>query len=443
MRPRHTLLALPLCAAACVDRPVTEVAPTPENIGNLVFDADPNPNLDLLFVIDNSRSMFNEQQQVTTNFPRMIEVLEQLPAGLPNLHLGVISTDVGAGGACNPPGTPPGVLRNTPMVAGCAPPADRWISDVDDGTETGTRIRNYTASLSDTFSCIASLGTTGCGYEQPLESLRQALDPSTLENTGFLRDGSLLAVVILSDEDDCSAFDPSFFDDPTPEGIDGDWRCFEQGVTCDGPPDQLGSRENCTARDDSPYISPVTDFVEALREVRPQSNRLVVAGILGDASPVTVGLNAMDDLDVLVSCQPDAGNPEGAYPPIRTDSFLAQFPGAIRTRICNADLTPAIEDIGAHIVENLYGGCIHGELASRDTPECSVTETRDDGSEDILPRCDNDDGEAATNQPCWTIDVDPLCTLSDDHLRITTHFPTGSTGGLIHAQCRLVPGEPV
>jgi hypothetical protein len=442
---RRPQLAVPLlvllAVAACIDRPIRKVEPKPENIENLEFNVDLNPNLDLLFVIDNSRSMQNEQQQITDNFPRMIQVLETLPEGLPNHHLGVISSDVGAGDACAASTPPPGVLRNQPMISGCSPPTDRWISDVDDGN--GTRIRNYSDALNDTFSCIATLGTTGCGFEQPLESIRQALSASTLENTGFLRDDSLLAVVILSDEDDCSAFDDSLFDQPTPDGVDGDFRCFEQGVTCDGPPSQLGERTSCVARDDSPFLTPVEDFVADLRALRPLQSRLLVAGILGDPD-VTVGHNDDDDLDVLPSCQPDAGNPEGAYPPTRTDAFIAQFSAPIRERICDTDLTPAIVAIGGEIVNRLYGGCLNGELADATAPDCSVTEIQHPGTatevSHVLPTCDADDGESATNKPCWTLDVDPRCATTT-HLRITTHYaPTQrDPDTLIEAQCRLAP----
>ena len=436
---RRLALLSPLLFAACIDRGVTKLEPEPENIENLEFDVELNPNLDLWFVIDNSRSMRNEQEALTANFPRRIEVLETLPTGLPDIHIGVISTDVGAGNACPVSSPRPGILRNTPMITGCAPPSDRYISDVGGA-------RNYTDSLAETFSCIATLGTNGCGYEQPLESIRRALDPSTLENDGFLRPDSLLAVVILSDEDDCSAFDTDLFESATPDGIDGDFRCFEQGIECEGvPADQVGTRENCIPRDDSPYITPIDELVGDLREVRPQSSKLLVAGILGDAEPFRVGLNDMNDLDVLTSCQPDAGNPEGAYPPTRIDAYLNGFSNPIRGRICDADLTPAIVAIGSEIVDRIYGGCVRGALADRDNPDCSVTEVQHPQTTDevstILPRCDTADGEAAGNKPCWTLDVDPVCSAGE-HLRITTHYPSESRDPdtIIQAQCRLAPG---
>lgn len=61
----------------------------------------------------------------------------------------------------------------------------------------------------------------GCGYEQPLEAALKSLWPTddssltftsghghgTGENAGFLRENSLLVVIVVSDEDDCSVSD--------------------------------------------------------------------------------------------------------------------------------------------------------------------------------------------------------------------------------------------
>jgi hypothetical protein len=74
--------------------------------------------------------------------------------------------------------------------------------------------------------CVAQTGTGGCGYEQPLEAMLKALTPSTSAtrffegttghadgpNAGFVRPDSLLAIVHLTDEDDCSAADPGIYD---------------------------------------------------------------------------------------------------------------------------------------------------------------------------------------------------------------------------------------
>ena len=57
--------------------------------------ATPNPDLDILFVVDNSPSMADKQQSLAANFPQMMDVLGTLDGGLPNLHVGVVSSDMG------------------------------------------------------------------------------------------------------------------------------------------------------------------------------------------------------------------------------------------------------------------------------------------------------------------------------------------------------------
>src|SRR5690606_15398731 len=132
-----------------------------------------------------------------------IQVLRQIDGGLPNLHLGVISQDLGAGGltvggTCAGAGDA-GSLLATPRLPGCAPPDGKFIADVEGG-DGGPRITNYAGSLEDTFACIATLGPTGCGFEQHLGSLRRALIDNP-GNAGFLRPDAFLAIVIISDED--------------------------------------------------------------------------------------------------------------------------------------------------------------------------------------------------------------------------------------------------
>ncbi|HSS40831.1 MAG TPA: hypothetical protein VLT58_18850 [Polyangia bacterium] len=61
------------------------------------FQITPTRNqLDLLFVIDDSGSAA-AQQKLVAQLPVLVQALEALPNGLPDLHVGVISTDMGAG----------------------------------------------------------------------------------------------------------------------------------------------------------------------------------------------------------------------------------------------------------------------------------------------------------------------------------------------------------
>src|SRR5690606_13977450 len=49
-------------------------------------------DVDILFIIDDSDSMGEEQQSLADNFPRFIEKLEGIEGGLPNVHIGIVST---------------------------------------------------------------------------------------------------------------------------------------------------------------------------------------------------------------------------------------------------------------------------------------------------------------------------------------------------------------
>ena len=74
-----------------------------------------NRDLDILFVIDNSGSMAEQQASLAANFPRMIDVLEQLDGGLPNLHIGVTTSDMGSStttGAKSPRSPAMGTIGN-------------------------------------------------------------------------------------------------------------------------------------------------------------------------------------------------------------------------------------------------------------------------------------------------------------------------------------------
>jgi hypothetical protein len=463
--PRHVVpvgfacLIAPL-GAACIDRAITEVEPEQARIETLEFDVELNPNVDLLFVIDNSGSMGREQDQIAVNFQRMIEVLETLPTGLPNLHLGVVTTDVGAGQSCPVPTPPPGVMRVT-GPSSCAPlggATERFLVDVEDGV--GGRDRNYAGTLAEAFACIATAGTSGCGFEQPLEAMRLAL--SRPENAGFVRPDALLAIVLLTDEDDCSAFDDGLFvaSETTPLGPRTNFRCFRHALECDGgvPAETLGVRTECVPRADSEYITPIEELAAFLHGLRPRATKLLVGGIMGDAPtearPIEVGwitnTGGAQELAVLRTCEIGEDDPHGAFPPIRTDAFLAQFRDRFRTSICDADLSQAMIAVGEHIVDALYGSCVRGDLRDADPrttgvqAECSVTEVQhphgDDEVRTILPACAGADPAAAPNRPCFAIvpDEERCRRISDHFLRITIHYPDGvvrDADTIVQAQC--------
>ena len=93
-----TLSALALALWACNSHPLQAPTPAPEAQTNQNFMLNPAREVDVLFLVDKSPTMRDEQASLAQNFPRFIEVLENIKGGMPDLHLGVITQDMGAGG---------------------------------------------------------------------------------------------------------------------------------------------------------------------------------------------------------------------------------------------------------------------------------------------------------------------------------------------------------
>jgi hypothetical protein len=78
------------------------------------------------------------------------------------------------------------------------------------GSWVESKVSEKNPNLAFQTSCLAKQGTQGCGFEQQIKALTRA--PSTLPD--FLRPDALLALIIVSDEEDCSIQDISLFDAP-------------------------------------------------------------------------------------------------------------------------------------------------------------------------------------------------------------------------------------
>src|SRR4051794_25791080 len=242
--PSLLIVSLAVAVAACAPN---DAETDPATTGALIA----NRNLDILFMIDNSSSMRLSQTNLLTNFPGFMDVLKNLPGGLPNIHVAVVSSDMGAGdgsfASCDASGGNNGVFQYTPRgtcAASPLAPNATYLSNVGGVT-------NYTGDISAAFSCIAALGDTGCGFEHQFASVARALGadgrPAPAENQGFLRSDALLAIVMVTNEDDCSErpgvpiFDTGFNTNLASQvGPPANYRCNEWGHVCNGvkPPRQ-------------------------------------------------------------------------------------------------------------------------------------------------------------------------------------------------------------
>lgn len=279
----------------------------------------PTNNLDVLFVIDSSAFMAAKQRQFFNNIGAFMGPLAT--AGM-NYHVGFTTTDVGtwatttnpfpspAAGACGSLAGDDGALQNAACTTRSAtsPEAQNNCTALcPDATSVpagGARYISYAGGVSNVpvrmvggsdvgperaAQCIGMVGDGGCGVEGPLEAARRALDGHRSENSGFLRQDSLLAVIFLSDEDDCSVqFARRNENNPAPMSCTSgpdlqpgcynlDYRCFAGAVTCTEVLSAPGNKTSCRERANN-YLEPVTTYSAFFDALRPAA-RLYLHGI--------------------------------------------------------------------------------------------------------------------------------------------------------------------
>jgi hypothetical protein len=430
--------------AGCPDRTIGKV--DTDESGQVQKDIPTSADLDLLFVIDNSNSTQDKQTVFSSNFANFVMALDHFPViGRPNLHIGVVSTTVDQGndakalsGNCpHPNTTEDGRLQIALHGMNCTAPTGRFLSDIE--LPNHTRQVNYSGMLSDELACIAQLGASGCGFEAPLEAMKRALDGSRPENANFLRPGAFLAVVILTDEDDCSVKDPAIFTQSGPQAGPGDFRCSRFAYDCDEPisPSTGGTYHNChTKIGPTAFLQAPSEYVDFISTVKPPG-RSVVAVIGGDPSttistgPLTIGATTQT-LALQDSCHATInGNPAIGRPGIRLKDFVNGFGdlGLYRT-VCQSDYSMVLADIGDLIFRNI-SPCLDGSLVTDDMDpnnpgtqlDCTVsdvqTSTGGTETESKIPVCKmTDPNTPMMGTTCWWTKQSPNCATSQTGLEL-------------------------
>ena len=434
----------------CLDRTISKVNPQQGRVEYKDIPVTVNRDIDILFIIDNSPSMLDKQTNLKNNFPNFINVLNTIQGGLPNVHIGVVTSDdgtkgaddatagpsIGSGpGACTGTGQNGNLQTNGSMVI-----TGQFISDIKN--TDGTRTKNYTGTLQDAFSAIASVGASGCGFEQHLQSMKNALGPNTA-NAGFLRQSAYLAAIFIQDEDDCSISHSTILTTDTSQfGPLQSFRCNRWGHVCTvggNTPDELnqvGAKSGCSSNESSQYLTKVAGYVTFLKGLKDDPLKVITAGIAGPPTPYAVELRTPPGGGSAIpavahSCSyMGATNIEVADPSVRLKQFLDSFPNrSTFATICQQDLSGALIQIANLLATVIGSPCIQGKLADVDpnTPgpqyDCQVSDVTNFGkanqSETILPECNNASNPAASsNIPCWAIEVDTVNCLEGDHLTL-------------------------
>ena len=269
-----------LALTGCLDHPIKKVAydKTSEAQKNVAIAI--NKDVDILFVIDNSGSMAEEQALLSKNFASFINVLEAEDVNA-NYRIGITTTDSGNPRCPKATYNPEGgklVLSScvdrvgqgefsfnmndfsyacndycmltdadltikptaTQYSNGMEAPR-KWIERIEGRTNLPDNVTTIQA-----FQCFGPQGVAGCGFESHLESmylaLAQASSKDSVTNYGFLRDAAILSIVFISDETDCSytgmgaeifTTNKVFWNDPA-DPAPTSALCWRAGVKCDG-----------------------------------------------------------------------------------------------------------------------------------------------------------------------------------------------------------------
>ena len=221
--------------------------------------ADCSRELDILFLVDNSASMSEEQEALKLEIPRLVSVLATGDRGtgdtadnfdpVDSIHVGVITSDLGvygvpiaSGARCDTTLGDDGLLLTEARGGDVSCDASYPQFLVFDPTSTEPDEYTAAGDFSGAVGCVADTGADGCSFEQQLDAILKSLTPSTSAlrfgavqgteppipaltghgdgvNAGFLRPNSILAIVAVTDEDDCSTSDADLFDVAVSGGV--------------------------------------------------------------------------------------------------------------------------------------------------------------------------------------------------------------------------------
>ncbi|HXU80157.1 MAG TPA: hypothetical protein VN914_02085 [Polyangia bacterium] len=433
---------------ACADHALVPPNPMPEEQTDQYVPVVLNPKADILFVVDNSGSMKEEQENLARNFPAFIDLLRSVPGGLPDLHIGVVTTDLGAGtldaSGCRPGGQR-GAFQGWDKGCGLAEQS-RFIVAAN-----GEHERNYQGDLAEVFACMARVGISGCGYEHQLAAASRALSADrTPENAGFLRDDAFLQIVLITDEDDCSADAGSDLFTREFPGEETSYRCARAGHICQGqqPPDADFSAplDQCRPMDNG-ALSTVQTFVDQILALKKDPTRILVSGIFGwpngEPGVYRVGKQLNETThqpggwDYLPTCKSANGSATAA---LRVKQFVDAFGerGSFAS-ICSDSFRPVLENIAQRLIKTFPSACVAAPLVDiKSDPglqaDCQVSESapaRGGYDTTYLSAC-----EAGKPGACWKLQPKASCDASGFEVVIDRKGQPVPAESLVAIKCR-------
>jgi hypothetical protein len=307
--------------------------------------------LDVLFVVGTGPEMAGAQRRLAMAAPAFFAELEAITTKLPDLHVGVVSSDFGSGG------------RPVPGDEICSRPAGdgAQLARASACSVTGAFLNlpaggspNFSGGVAEKLACLVQLGTTGCAFPQPLAVAGLALNENAIPaNRGFARKDVDTLIVLVGDDDDCTVVpgDP-LYSDSQYTGQSRRLRCALTGHICDVMPVPAMPFQSpfaaCRANPGgSDRLKRVRDIADQVRASKI-GGRIFVAAIAGwpsDPAAATYRISSMDiaGTNALVLNPVCGSGPTAARPALRLKAFVDLF-GARGdvVSLCSEDLGPAL-----------------------------------------------------------------------------------------------------
>ena len=373
--------------------------------------------VDLLFVIDDSGSMTEEQEKLKDQLPKLVGILTSGIKGngdtfppVRDLHLGVVTSDMGGSGMkigdakCDTNGI--NTFGRDGILVDRTAGAEARCEGLTDGAHYLSYVPQKSGGptpdeVDKNFGCLANVGTGGCGFEQQLEAMYKAVAPDTVsfaagtkghgnrENKGFLRSDAVLAIIHVSDEEDCSVTDegrtlfvagsdnPNVFG-PDKERINLNLRCAYR----------TDKSEKQSRAEKNGLIHDVDRYIDGLKKLKPDNtDRIVFAAIVGIpdstegqgpeeilAHPLMGYAATSDGRDMVPACENPSTNAKPAVRFVKTAQGFGDN-GVVQS-ICANTFAPAVDVIIEKISKQLKGACLPRPLVRNDkgVVDCDVVE---------------------------------------------------------------------
>jgi hypothetical protein len=410
--------------------------------------------VDILFMLDNSPTMAAKQKTLQTALPGFWAALMTAPAAA--YHIGVITSDLGAGqftiGSQCKPGGDGAKMQAIGAAAdvSCKAPVGANYLIVDQRLPSDNLPAGQT--VEQTLTCMTSVGNTGCGFESQLEAPLKALSDATIvENGGFLRADALLAVVLVTDGDDCSADPSSDVFDPskTQYGQLSAYRCYNYGVMCGSPATLMpyaasgGPLTMCRGATAAAggKLFEMHRFVDFFTKptsaggVKDDSNAVLLEALAGPSTPVETILAVPTTspwqtcagppstscyVETQHSCLNASDATVSGDPAVRIDELLRNVAQHDRGSICDGDFSAGLSRLANMIAASRLGGCIGGVIDAT-APRCSVMVNGVP-----ISQC----GTAGV--PCWRVQAQSGCTYGD-----ALTIDSLQAGSIVQASCQV------